>query len=390
MATYEKTDKPGVYLRGSTYYCAVTSGGKTKKIAAGKTLSAAVKLKRKLESERDRGHDPFGRRENERFADYARAWIAGCSGRGSHRIGERTRLEYARDMENHVLPWMGQTRLGRVSRKTIRDLVAHLQGDDCNLADASVRRVMAPVKACLATAYEDGDLAANPAQGVRILATPRPVGETRAKALTREQLALLIERTDPRWQSLIRLLASTGLRISEALALTWADVDLGNRPSVTVSKAVKRDEPGRIGVPKSRNSNRTVPLSTSLAMELRARRAESEWGRYEDWVFATDAGTLPSDSNLRHRVLRPAAKAAGVPKLGFHGLRHTFASILIDEGRNIRQVSALLGHASPSFTLQVYVHLMADDAGGPLDLDAALAPASLLSTETTGPTAAAA
>ena len=77
-----------------------------------------------------------------------------------------------------------------------------------------------------------------------------------------------------------------------------------------------------------------------------------------------------------------------MPKLGFHGLRHTFASILIDEGRNIRQVSALLGHASPSFTLQVYVHLMADDAGGPLDLDAALAPASLLSTETTGPTAA--
>ena len=196
MATYEKTDKPGVYLRGSTYYCAVTSGGKTKKIAAGKTLSAAVKLKRKLESERDRGHDPFGRRENERFADYARACIAGYSGRGSHRIGERTRLEYARDMENHVLPWMGQTRLGRVSRKTIRDLVAHLQGDDCNLADASVRRVMAPVKACLATAYEDGDLAANPAQGVRILATPRPVGETRAKALTREQWVGAVDRKD--------------------------------------------------------------------------------------------------------------------------------------------------------------------------------------------------
>ena len=64
----------------------------------------------------------------------------------------------------------------------------------------------------------------------------------------------------------------------------------------------------------------------------------------------------------------PFAGEAGVPWLGFHALRHGFASALIEEGRNVVQISRLLGHHSPSFTLGVYAHLMDEGTGGPLDL----------------------
>jgi integrase len=87
-------------------------------------------------------------------------------------------------------------------------------------------------------------------------------------------------------------------------------------------------------------------------------------------VFATDAGTELSRPNVAGRVLKPAAKAAGltverggeqVPWVSFHTFRHTCASLLFEAGRNVKQVAEWLGHADPSFTLRTYVHLL--DAG---------------------------
>ena len=72
--------------------------------------------------------------------------------------------------------------------------------------------------------------------------------------------------------------------------------------------------------------------------------------------------------NLYHRTLRPAAGEAGVPGAAFHAFRHSCASMLIAEGRNIVQVSRWLGHHSPSFTLDVYAHLMDEGVGEPLEL----------------------
>lgn len=74
--------------------------------------------------------------------------------------------------------------------------------------------------------------------------------------------------------------------------------------------------------------------------------------------------------NLHRRTLKPAAQEAGVGWAAFHSFRHSCASMLIDDGRNIVQVSRWLGHHSPSFTLDVYAHLMDDGVGKPLDVGA--------------------
>lgn len=91
-----------------------------------------------------------------------------------------------------------------------------------------------------------------------------------------------------------------------------------------------------------------------------------------DRVFTTDAGTPLSDSNLRRRVFNPATDQAGVPWATFHTLRHTCASLLFEAGRDVKQVSAWLGHADPAFTLRTYIHLMDDGVGDAAFLDEAV------------------
>jgi hypothetical protein len=126
-----------------------------------------VQLKRKLEAGRDRGEQVWARRENEKAVVYARRCIASYSGRGSERVSERTVGEYRRDVENHIIPALRpDTRLGGLSRRVLREIVAELQ--EKGLADSTVRRVMAPRRAMLADAADEGDLSTNPAAGLRI------------------------------------------------------------------------------------------------------------------------------------------------------------------------------------------------------------------------------
>ncbi len=164
---------------------------------------------------------------------------------------------------------------------------------------------------------------------------------------------------------------STGLRISEAVAVQWQHLELdGSQPRVRVRRAVVK---GRLEPPKSRHGRREVPLSAQLVVALRTHRKATEWNRDEDLVFPSRVGTVLMQENLRRRLLRPAAEEAGVPWVGFHTFRHTAASMLFERGRNVRQPQRWLGHHSPSFTLDTYVHLLDDRLPEPLALEHELA-----------------
>jgi integrase len=75
-------------------------------------------------------------------------------------------------------------------------------------------------------------------------------------------------------------------------------------------------------------------------------------------VFPNDAGNVMDDSHMLSRQFHPALKAAGIPRIRFHDLRHTYASLLIEQGENIKYIQTQLGHSSPSITMDVYAHLM--------------------------------
>jgi integrase len=95
-----------------------------------------------------------------------------------------------------------------------------------------------------------------------------------------------------------------------------------------------------------------------------------------DPVFATPRGTPLDVSNVRVRVLRPTARCAGLPAIGFHVFRHTCASLLFDAGRNIKQIQEWLGHHDPGFTLSTYVHLIDQSLGDADFFDEATAAAA--------------
>jgi integrase len=226
---------------------------------------------------------------------------------------------------------------------------------------------MAPLRACLATAVREGLIRSNPAREADLPHRPSAEdSEEEIRAMSREELSALLSLIPARWQTLFWLLAATGLRISEAIALHWKHVQLdGSSPHVKVRRALVR---GRLGPPKSSYGRREVPLANTLVVALRKHRHDSEWPGDGDLVFPARNGSPLIPGNLSRRVVKPAAEEANLPWVAFHAFRHTCASMLFAEGLNAVQVQRWLGHHSPSFTLATYVHLLDRDIGEPLAL----------------------
>jgi integrase len=239
------------------------------------------------------------------------------------------------------------------------------------------------VKIVFAVAVEDGDLQRNPAQPVRVNITAgngagrSAVEVDRVRALTREELErFLAALPTDRDRLLFRALVALGLRIGELQELRFKDIEFGPRPVVHVRRQYTRRKGHGVivSLPKTRYGLRDVPLAPKLAAEL-----EALGGDPDDLVFPAAQGGYLDRPNYGARVLKPAARKAGVEWVSFHTFRHTCASFLfatpreaddagnaarVGGGKNVKQVQEWLGHADPGFTLARYVHLLDDGVGG--------------------------
>jgi integrase len=116
---------------------------------------------------------------------------------------------------------------------------------------------------------------------------------------------------------------------------------------------------GRLFAPKTHSSKRKIDLGPTVIKKLKKWRLACPKNNL-DLIFPNEAGNHMNNKNMLRRHYRPALKAAGFPPLRFHDLRHTYASLLIEQGENIKYIQAQLGHSSPTVTLNVYAHLMKD------------------------------
>lgn len=311
------------------------------------------------------------------FGEYVEQWIESYAGRTARGFSERSRDLYRRAIEDHALPRWGTWKLGDIEPADVRGLLRDVR--DTGASTSVVHGLRSVLSALFATAVEDGLLRSSPAVKVRIPAAPATELEEdeQAKALTRAELAVLLAAVPDDWRLFFEFLAHTGLRISEAVGLTWRYLDLGTKPKVRVREQFYNGERLRL---KSGHSRRDVPLSAGMAERLRAHRRDSYTGDVAP-VFATRVGTELSRPNVSGRVLKPAAEAVGlvrardgemVPWPSFHTFRHTCASLLFDSGKNVKQVQEWLGHSDPGFTLRTYVHLLDEGLGDAEFLDAAV------------------
>jgi integrase len=401
-APFRKTSVPGISKRGSRYYVRYYDGEGKYRSESCRTMADARAIKRQRETARDHGELESVALARSKFKDHAAEWVKRYMGNGRRGFTENTRAEYERDLARYAYPFLGKKQLGSIGPRDIAGWIAWLcdaeeQGKrmaaekrekadtDAKaakvkekphaLSDATIRRILSPVRACFATARREGVVRSNPCDDAVLPNRPGiEDDEDKAKAMTREELAMFLRVVPAKWRTAFRFLAATGVRWSEFIALRWGDLRIdGSSPHVRVRRAIVKAE---VKPPKSRHGKRDIPLDAALCRELRALRSGSEFNSEDDLVFPAQNGSPLRQENVRRRVLRIAAEEAGVPWIGFHSFRHTCASLLFANGRNVKQVQRWLGHHSPAFTLDTYIHLLSDGVGGGLDLDSELASAN--------------
>ena len=181
-------------------------------------------------------------------------------------------------------------------------------------------------------------------------------------------MELVVSLIHAKHRPMYELLAATGIRRSELLALEVRHLMLDSDRSQVKIRQRTRWQKGKgqvIGALKSRYARRDLPIPLELADRLRPLVA----GRAENALVFSSPVSGPYDpAHLHTRVLSPACAEAGVEWAGHHTFRHTVASRMFAAGRNAVQVQKWLGHHSAAFTLKTYVHLLdEDDLGGPLE-----------------------
>jgi len=355
------TSTPGIYKRGSRYVVRYRDPQGRQRQRSAATLAEARLLRAAMVADVARGE--YRALSRITFADYAKTWISTYQGRTSRGIRPETVADYGRDLDKDAIPFLGRLRLSEIEPRDIKAYAAHIQGR--GVRPATVRLAIAPVRALLATALEDGLIRTNPAAGLRIATVDQTGPESeKPKALTEDELRRLLSHVPDRWQLFVELVAHTGLRIGEAVALQWRDVDVTAR-RLSVRRRWYRNA---YAPPKSRYGRRTIPLTLGMANKLTQHRGPAT-PPDDALVFPSRADTPLDPANLSDRVLKPAAAKAGVPWAGWHTLRHTCGTLLFRHGANAKQVQHWLGHHSPAFTLATYGHLLPDDAPDPTFLD---------------------
>lgn len=209
-------------------------------------------------------------------------------------------------------------------------------------------------------------LGRDPTQGVKL---PRDAGrEMRcwSEAECGRFLRYVVETT--RYAALFRLALASGMRCGELLALRWADVDWP-KSAVRVGHSLAVISTGEYIVtePKTRCSRRTLDLDAGTMSALRHHQRQQAAERLAAgpaWtdlglVFPTRTGGYVNPTNLRKQFGSFVA-GAGVPRIRIHDLRHTHATLLLRQGRNLREVAERLGHTDPAITLRVYSHVLPD------------------------------
>lgn len=362
-----RTQTPGIYKRGDRYLVTYRVNGKQRSETV-RTMAEARRLKAAREADVSRGE--FFEASQLPFEDYAREWVERYQGKGRG-FRESTRGNYRSALERFAYPQLGTLRLAEITPRDISNYVAFLCDErrvGARLSDSSVRNAVNPIRACLATAVREGLIRHSPAANVTLPHRPDPDKDDHdeIRPFTREQLVTFFDICPDRHRTFFRLMASTGMRISEVLGLQWKHLHLdGSNPHVRIRRAYVR---GAIVQPKSRHGRRDIPLSLDLVDELRARQRGAENATDDDLVFPSLAGTPMSAGNLRRRTLRPLVEEIGAEWASFHTFRHTCASMLFKRGANAKQVQRWLGHHSAAFTLDTYIHLLDDGVGDALDL----------------------
>ena len=266
-------------------------------------------------------------------------------------------------LKNHIKPQLGGIPLAELTSLDLQRFYKHLldggrvdrveaKKKPKGLAPKTVRNIHQMIGSAYNLAMEQKLVSKNPTQGC---ALPK-VEHKEMKTLTSDQLSTFFqEARDSGVFALYYIDLTTGLRRGELLGLKWSDIDL-EKGDLRVQRQIGRINGKIIEMPlKTKNAYRTLPLSADaidVLVQQRRKTGNSEW------VFPSPSGGPMSPDSVLH-MLHRVLKRAGLPKVRFHDLRHTFATLSLKSGVDVKTLSGALGHYSAGFTLNTYAHVTA-------------------------------
>jgi integrase len=257
-----------------------------------------------------------------------------------------TQKRYRLTLDKHLLPAFRDSRLCDIGTLDLQRFVLQkMQGglgwECCDHFRNLMSKVFATAKKW---GFHPGD---DPAIGVEL---PEKKAVREKRILTPEQIPQLLSHVEEPFRTMVLLGVLTGLRIGEILGLRWKDLDLGSE-QLRVEQAVYR---GFTGTPKTKGSRRILPLPEPLINALTRLQPGSQQRSDETLVFHTSKDTAFSDTNLLHRVLKPAGRKIGASWIGWHTLRRTHATLFQVAGGSLKDAQAQLGYSKLSTTLEIY------------------------------------
>ncbi|MBY4985862.1 tyrosine-type recombinase/integrase [Streptococcus suis] len=277
-------------------------------------------------------------------------------------------------IRKHILPAFGDYKLDRLTTPIIQQQInkwANAANSGVSGAFANYNLLNNVNRRILQYGVTMQLLQHNPARDV-IVPRKQQNKEQKVKFFSNQELKQFLEYLDSLDQSnygvffdyvLYKILLATGCRIGEALALEWSDIDL-EAGTISVTKTLNRYQ--ETNTPKSKSGLRDIEIDKAtvlLLKQYKKRQQAHAWtlGRSVDVVF-TPFTTKYAYATLLRKRLQKHFKAAGVPDIGFHGFRHTHATIMLYAGLEVKDLQYRLGHSNISMTLNTYVHATKENA----------------------------
>ena len=327
--------------------------GQRKQLYGKTRREVADKLTVALKSIQDGMPISSGRQTTGQYLDQ---WLENIKSK----VRPSTWSRYEQYVRIHMIPVFGAVSLSRLTPAHLERLYSE------RLAAGSSARTVHHVHTVLHGALEQAYRWGLVPRNVATLVDPPRTTRAPMHTLTVEQVrALLTEIDGEPSEALITVAVTTGMRLGELLALKWSEVDLQNANLRVVASLSRSGGAWLLHEPKTDSSRRKIELAGVTVSSLRRHRISQSTERLHigpswvdnDFVFTNAIGNPLDGTNVLRRWLRPALRQAGLPQIRFHELRHTAATLMLEQDAHPKVVSEMLGHSQISITLDLYSHV---------------------------------
>lgn len=331
-----------------------------------KTKNVLAKTKRECQEKLTKLMEEVGSSRSEKirpdmpFGEWMDFWYQNYTKPG---LRPTTQSNYEGNIYQHIIPQLGKIPLCQLTQKDLQQFYAHLKKEGRlvrteqygkGLSDRMVRMCHAKCRAALEQAVRENLIRTNPAVGCKL---PPKRGREMQVLSPQELQRFLMQAQAEGYFELFLLDLSTGLRRGELLALQWSDLDLDTGTLSVTKQVYEVDGKLQLSVPKTKASIRKLVLPPAVVEVFRAYQKTAS----SRWLFPSPKNPdLPLTPGSVLRRLQIILERAGCKKIRFHDLRHTFATMALENGMDIKTLSSMLGHVSAATTLDIYTHITGD------------------------------